>query len=147
MDVCEVNEVKVKEKRLIRLATLTLGIAVCSGAAQAELYRKVFDARSPTALAWQLQCRAPGAEDIQAGMFFAKASPSMYKIARVEYNAKGREVFENGSGLPTVKRFYDTYITGEKPISQPALRSALWAWKTFGSRFRWGEVTYRCQFS
>ena len=133
----------------LRCGLVLSGLALCSvsSAAQAGLQSKVFDARSPTALTWQLQCQAPGAEEIQAGMYFAKASPSMYKIARIEYNPKGREVLENGSGLPAVKRFYDTYITGEKPISQPALRSALWVWKTFGSRFRWGEVTYRCQFS
>lgn len=127
------------------LALASLGSAAPAQAA--PLQSKVFDARSPTALTWQLQCQAPGAEDIRAGMYFARASPATYRIARIEYNARGREVLENGSGLPTVKRFYDTYITGEKPISQPALRSALWAWKTFGSRFRWGEVTYRCQFS
>lgn len=141
------------------LAALTSSLALVGGAAAqpataqaatvppARLQSRVFDPGASTALAWQLACQAPGAEDIQAGLYFTKASATTYRIQRIEYNAKGREVLENGSGLPAVKRFYDTYVTREQPISQPALRSALWAWKTFGSRFRWGPVTYRCQFS
>lgn len=105
-------------------------------------------AHSPPALhTWAIKCEAPGAQEVRATLYLTQLNALTYRVAKIQYNEAGKVILENGKGLPTVKGYHDRYLKEKQEISRPAFHSMLWAWKTFGSKFQWGPVTYHCKMS
>lgn len=104
-------------------------------------------ANPPTIRTWNISCLAPQAQEVQATLYLAQLNTMSYRVEKVQYNEAGKIILENGKGLPAVKGYHDRYLKEKQVISRPAFHSMIWAWKTFGSKFQWGPVTYHCQIS
>lgn len=96
---------------------------------------------------WAISCVAPKAEEVKATLYLAQLNTMTYRVEKVQYNDAGKVILENGKGLPAVKGYHDRYLKEKQEISRPAFHSMIWAWKTFGSKFQWGPVTYHCRIS